>query len=111
MATDVQILGAAREVAATMKAVLDADQAKTAADREALAAAERCNEARKRHGEAERRLLTLSRAKPLEPRMGAEPRAEKAESVVVAPAPVTPPPAPLPAPAAGPVPTLTRRKG
>lgn len=96
MSTDVQILTAAREVAAAHKAVSDADAAKLEADRKQDAAAKLCQDARSRYTAAEKRLLDLSRAKPAEP---------APQPVVVTPPTVTttpPTPAPAPKPAAAP---------
>lgn len=67
MATDVSILSAAREVAAALEAMRDADQAKLVADRAASLATEKANAAHKRAIDAERRLVELSRQKPAEP--------------------------------------------
>ena len=98
MSTDVQVLTAARDLAAAVWAVKVADEAKLAADRAATEAARKCDELRKRVKEAENHLTRLASQRP-------EKVAGGTPAPVTPPVVVTPPAAPPLAPA--PVPTLS----
>ncbi len=113
MATDVQILSAARAVSFAEQEAKAADQAKVEADRLAGLANTASIDARRRWIEAERKLIELSRQKPAEPV-----ESPKVEDIPVRPfgpvaAEYIPAGAPvqhLPDGRVGPVPTLTRKR-
>lgn len=116
MATDAQILTAARNLADAIASLKAAELAEAEAKRKADAASTRKTELHMRAKEAERSLLALSQQKPAEPAPKVEPPPDRPLTLTVTPSLASPERPPLPrgesgtAPPKGPVPVLSGPK-